>query len=313
MNVADVQIALLIPCYNAAPFLPGLKKSILDQPYRLAEIILYDDGSTDGTAEVAASLGLRCLPGEKNLGVSVARNRLVAAASVPWVHFCDADDPLHPEFFPKLVPYCSANYDVVTCDADWIADGSGKVILEWRYQPQALESDPAAYLLEHPMSLTNTIIRRECWLKVQGCDESLAMWEDADLHFRLARAGARFIHIPEVLSVSRRRDTSFSHDYKKNWQSRLQWLERDIVHGLEDRLAKTAADELAKAAAGLIDWKDKDGAKRALDLARQIGHRRPHSRHPLFNLLRLILSDFSLLRLQQAWRQYKTARFGVGR
>jgi glycosyltransferase involved in cell wall biosynthesis len=294
-------ISLLIPCYNAAAFLPALQTCIQQQQLAPSEVIAYDDGSTDKTAEVAEALGIRCLRGGKNQGAAAARNAAARAASGEWIHFCDADDPFPAEHLSTLARFCTTGRDVVTCDADWVST-SGETLLRWRYDAEKLASTPAAYLLGQPMSLTNSLIRKTAWDKVGGCDERLRMWEDGDVHFRMARAGAKFHHVAKVLSISVRRPESLSHDYASNWRWRLQCLEAYWQTGLDASLREVWLDELGKAAGQLLSLGRPTEAAAALALARRAGARLPSTRHPVLAMLGPLVSDLTLLRLQN-WRR----------
>src|SRR5579883_2948240 len=95
-------IALRIPCYNAAAYLPRLRESIAAQTRGYASVLCYDDGSTDRTADVARDLGWDVIRGKANRGPAFARNRLLEATGEPWIHFMDADDVLHPRFVEAL-------------------------------------------------------------------------------------------------------------------------------------------------------------------------------------------------------------------
>ena len=91
-NATVTGISLLIPCKNAAGYLPRLFEGVRAQSRPFAEIICYDDNSTDATCEVAEGLGARVIKAEgPSTGPAKARNRLAMAASAPWIHFHDAD------------------------------------------------------------------------------------------------------------------------------------------------------------------------------------------------------------------------------
>lgn len=83
---SDPLVSLLVPCYNAAPFLPRLMESVRAQTRPFTTILCYDDGSTDDTA-VARSLGLEIMTGQPNAGVAIVvgekirRNCMIL---VPW-------------------------------------------------------------------------------------------------------------------------------------------------------------------------------------------------------------------------------------
>jgi glycosyltransferase involved in cell wall biosynthesis len=91
-------ISCIVPVFNAQRYLPEALKSILAQTYRRTEIIVADDGSTDGTAEHVASHGSRIrYVRQPNAGPAAARNLGLSVASGEFVAFLDQDDVWHPE------------------------------------------------------------------------------------------------------------------------------------------------------------------------------------------------------------------------
>ncbi len=296
-------IALLVPCYNAARFLPRLYQCIQELTLPFTQVLCWDDGSTDDTVEVARTLGLQIISGHANGGVAFARNQLAEAAQTDWIHFHDADDLIAPEFVERLLPLCDEEHDVVSCDADWIDDLTRSLVIAWRYDGQQLLKEPFKSLLTLPMSLNNTVIRKRLWMGVGGCDERLSMWEDADVHIRLARFGARFHHVSEVLTVALRRQESFSHDYRKSWTCRVEALERYASASGADEVRVVLASESEKAAAQLALLNERPAAERALALCRKLGGVPPTSQNPMVRLLKLFMPAYSLLRWQETRRQ----------
>jgi len=99
MKVSNPLISIIIPACNAASFIESAIKSAIDQTYRPLEIIVVDDGSNDGTADIVE---LMIIPEvrlfrQQNTGVSEARNRGVQEAKGEWIVFLDADDLLLPD------------------------------------------------------------------------------------------------------------------------------------------------------------------------------------------------------------------------
>ena len=91
-------VSILIPCHNAAPWLAATLESALAQTWPHREIIVVDDGSTDGSAAIAqsfASRGVRTI-GQPNAGASAARNHALREARGDFFQFLDADDLLSP-------------------------------------------------------------------------------------------------------------------------------------------------------------------------------------------------------------------------
>jgi GT2 family glycosyltransferase len=273
------------------------------QTIPFATILCYDDGSTDDTVSVARNLGLDIVSGNPNCGVAHARNQLAARAVTEWIHFHDADDRIAPDFVARLGPLCDDQHDVVSCDADWIGESDGALHIAWRYDSDALVRDPVAHLLAHPLGLNNSIIRRSSWVGAGGCDETFAMWEDAELHFRLALAGARWRHVPEVLTWSLRNPTSFSHDYRTNCRIHLHFIEKHAGNPQCVRLRDVFAKQAERDAVAMLSLGDSAGAAEAIKLGRSLGLRPPSSRNPIWTVLRPVLPDLTLLRLQTWFRR----------
>jgi glycosyltransferase involved in cell wall biosynthesis len=296
-------VTLLVPCYNAARFLPRLMEAVRALRPPFAGVLAYDDGSTDDTVAVARSLGLEIITGNPNRGVAHARNQLAAAAPTAWFHFHDADDLIAPDFLLKLGPWCDEHHDVVSCNADWIDEETRRVMIPWRFDPQALAEAPFGHLLRNAMGMNSTIIRKSCWAAIGGCDERLAIWEDADVHIRLARAGARFHHVSEVLTWSLRRDESFSNNYLKNWRCRLLTLESYAAGPLPADVRPILAEAAEAAAGELAILGDEATARRGIALCRSLGFSPPLGGGTPVRLLRFFVPALTLIRWQRRRRQ----------
>jgi glycosyltransferase involved in cell wall biosynthesis len=292
------RVSLLIPCRNAAGYLPRLFEGVRTQTRPFDEIICYDDRSTDDTASVAQSLGARVLPADgPSTGPARARNRLAAAATGDWIHFHDADDLIDPGYLSAMLTAATREADVVFCDADWIGEEKRELWMEWRYAAAPLGADPVSYLIRQPVGINNGLFRRDRFLSIGGFDETLLMWEDNDVYVRLAAAGAHCVHVPGVFTWSLRHTDSFSHNYRKNWRCRVQALEK-YAATLPTSARAAIAEEAEKAAQNLVALADLEGTRPALGLCRRLGHPVPTTRHPALRFLRLVLPSLWLLRLQ---------------
>ncbi|MFP4360174.1 MAG: glycosyltransferase [Alphaproteobacteria bacterium] len=93
-------ISVIIPCYNAERWVGHAIQSVLDQKGVAVEVIVIDDGSTDGSLDVIKSFGDRIrFETGPNRGVCAARNRGIALSCAPYLNFLDADDYVEGHFF----------------------------------------------------------------------------------------------------------------------------------------------------------------------------------------------------------------------
>lgn len=103
----EPKITVIVPCYNIAPWLSRCLDSILAQTYSDLEVIVVDDGSTDGTAAVMADYAARDERikniHQENGGVTAARLRGVAEATGDWLGFVDGDDCIEPDMYRRLL------------------------------------------------------------------------------------------------------------------------------------------------------------------------------------------------------------------
>lgn len=113
-------ISVIVPIYNAAPYLAECVESLLSVTYESLEIILVDDGSTDGSGELCDAISdtrVRVIH-KKNGGVSSARNAGLDAARGEWLAFADADDLVLPDIYSYLISGADKHSaDVVQCAA----------------------------------------------------------------------------------------------------------------------------------------------------------------------------------------------------
>lgn len=115
-----MNLSIIIPVYNVAAWLPETIDSVLAQTYRDFELILVDDGATDGSGEicdqyVARDNRVRVIH-QKNAGVSAARNAGVAAAKGEYIGFTDSDDIVERDMYAVMMALAEKhNADVVQC------------------------------------------------------------------------------------------------------------------------------------------------------------------------------------------------------
>ncbi len=118
-----MRLSIIIPVYNVAAWLPETIDSVLAQTYRDFELILVDDGATDGSSEICDRYAARDsrvrVIHQKNAGVSAARNAGVAAARGDYIGFTDSDDIIERDMYAVMMGLAEKhNADVVQCQHD---------------------------------------------------------------------------------------------------------------------------------------------------------------------------------------------------
>ena len=204
-----MKVSVVIPAFNAASFLAKTLRSVLEQSFTDVEVVVVDDGSSDGTAAVAASFSpaVRVASGPRR-GVSAARNQGVGLARGDYVAFMDHDDLWEKDKLRRQVALLDADPRAAFVFTQARVEQEGRVLEVF---PEI--ADPAAFLadayenLVHwnyvPMSSVMARRDRLMQLSPEGpFDLRFRLSEDWDLWLRLARAagpgGVAFV--PEPLT-----------------------------------------------------------------------------------------------------------------
>jgi glycosyltransferase involved in cell wall biosynthesis len=178
-------------------------ESVLSQSYRQFELIVVDDGSTDGTEKRLAEFGshLRVIR-QTRTGVSSARNRGVAVARGRYLAFLDSDDLWLPNKLGIQVEFMEAHPEVQICQTDeiWIRCGL-------RVNPKLKHRKPSGNIFRRSLELclvspSAVMMTRDLFNGVGGFDESLPVCEDYDLWLRIGVDNAVPL-IPHALTVKR--------------------------------------------------------------------------------------------------------------
>lgn len=207
MSGRAISCSVVIPCYNAARFLPETIGSLIGQTRAPVEIVVVDDGSTDDSAGVAANLGglVRVLR-QRNQGESVARNVGLGAATGDYVLFLDADDVLAPQSIERLT-------DAVSTAPGAVAVMGVAYFTEDPARP--FERQVPEYPGFFPAIVQTNFGPPHCWftprslaLQVGGFREDLVHSEDWEFWGRIALTGARLVSVPYEGALYRRHPQS---------------------------------------------------------------------------------------------------------
>lgn len=265
-------IAILIPCYNAALTLPELFAGICSQSIPFDEVICYDDCSNDDTVKVAEALGARVIKGTVNKGPAFARNRLIEATKSSYIHFHDADDLIDTRFVETMGKCIVDDNTQLLCNS-YVYDrvDRNKNLGNIVYDQLMHTPDQITYFLKNVGFASMGLYSKKALQAIGGFNESLVGNEDPDLHVRLSMAGFSIKSVPEFLVTKLERPDSLSHS---NWFQCLADKFKCIKR-YSETLDKKYFPILSHQAAELSNYfyreGDKSLSKAARDLALNLG------------------------------------------
>ena len=259
-------VTVLLPVFNGERFLDGTLQSARSQSHRNLEILVVDDGSTDGSRAIVerhASLDPRVrLIVQQNAGVARARNNALAQARGEFIAALDADDLWAPQKIEQQVQrLLEAGSETAFAYCWWVwIDASGQLLDQsppWRLEGRVLQQ---LIVVNFTGSASGPLFRRSCLQEIGGYDEELVRvnaggCEDLDVALRLAE---RFpvVAVPEVLLGYRRTAGSMSSDVAMMCRSQQRVLRgvRDRHPELHPRLFRASARVFALYLAGVSFW-----------------------------------------------------------
>jgi glycosyltransferase involved in cell wall biosynthesis len=229
-------ISVVIPCFNRQNYISQAIDSALSQTWTNVEVIVVDDGSTDGSIDILKSYGSKIfLICQENAGVAAARNVGIYAAKGDWIALLDSDDVWKPEKLRCQIsavqqwPGCVLTYTLCgTIDGCGELIGVPKVAVENRLETDALER-----LMHHCHPTTSSVMmNRESLLKLEGFDSDFEQGggfaaEDWDLYIRLAETGP-FAFVGNELALYRVHNDSKSRGHMLKHTLGLVALRRRI-------------------------------------------------------------------------------------
>ena len=223
MQASAPRVSVIIPCYNGDAYLRQALDSIFNQSFPWFEIIVVDDGSTDGSPRIVESLSadarLRLITHETNRGIAAARNTGLGAASGDFIAFLDQDDTWRPRKLEKQVEVLDQSdpgeIGFVFSDLEIISELGRKPRRRLSQAPPGIETASRfdrikTFFMDNYIPIITAMIRRECFEKIGGFDERIRSGaDDYDLFFRLLM-NYRFVRIPEPLAARRLHQANYT-------------------------------------------------------------------------------------------------------
>jgi len=181
-------VSVIIPTYNRAALVQEAVAAVLAQTYRDFELLVVDDGSTDGTLEALAPFAgrIKVLPLSQRRGVAAARNAGIAAAQGEWLAFLDSDDLWLPEKLARQMAFMAARPQFLLTQTEeiWVRRG-----VRVNPRPSHRKEGGRIFLRSLERCLVSpsaVVLHRDLLDAHGGFDESLPAAEDYDLWLRLS-------------------------------------------------------------------------------------------------------------------------------
>lgn len=260
MKTVDIpMISVIIPTYNRMKTLPRAIKSVLNQTYQNIELIIVDDGSTDGTEEYIAGLQdsrITYVKNEKNLGPSATRNKGAQIAKGEYIAFQDSDDDWKIDKLEKQMKVMQDEnkpVKMVYCEIA-MYDSNGKFYLlipSKKVELQKKEGDLFSYLLLNALISTQTmLIERKAFLELGGFNEQLQSYEDWEFSLRFAERH-QIGFVEEDLAQVHYSSNSVNQRYPERIRTQMYMMQEMISQLRERGMLRAKLEEIQYEASSL--------------------------------------------------------------
>lgn len=218
VGVEDVTVSVVIPCYNAAPWLGQALDCLIAQTRGDWEAIVVDDGSVDPSADVAreytAKDGRIRLIQQANGGGAAARNTGSRQARGRWLVFLDADDLLENNFLEAMIGAIEADPGTIgaVCDSDLFYENGARKM--WPLPVRARRIVLDDILSGSGWTIEGALVERAVFEKIGGFDTTMKNSEDWDFWLRSLVHG-EFAVVPQTLAHYRMHPAQKSRNYPR--------------------------------------------------------------------------------------------------
>lgn len=233
-------ISVIVPVYNRISTIGRCLSSILNQSYTDWEVIVIDDGSTDGSVELISRYIQKKFEGggrrirliqQEHLGAQAARNRGIRLATGEWIAFLDSDDEWCPDYLMEVVRASRGNKQTVVCAKCYVVSENKRNI--WNLP--GVSGNIYKDLLRQPWPmLQGMFVSRSSIEEIGYLDEKCSAYQEWDTAIRLAKS-CSFIYLDKPLFVYYRdkNTNAISNNLKKNILAReyiVKKYKKDIVN-----------------------------------------------------------------------------------
>ena len=233
-------VSCIIVSYNNCKYIKQAITSVVNQTMSISEIIVADDGSTDGSREILTSLAnqysnIRLIFREKNLGVSANRDLAIREAQGDFITTLDGDDYYFPQKIEKEYLSLNQSNSFIAYSDIQLVNASGQYIRKrdisafLSLNKQEKLRCLALRLVDIPRDM---LVLKKAYIEVGGINHNIDRYEDWDFKIRLANQYSQWSYSGIEGIVYRRALGSLSAMSLQNhiqWQFKVVWLNRELL------------------------------------------------------------------------------------
>ncbi|MBI4017469.1 MAG: glycosyltransferase family 2 protein [Candidatus Aenigmarchaeota archaeon] len=226
------KITLVVLCYDGMDTLPTVLQSIREQTYKDYELLVVDNGSTDGTSEWLKKSGVPHVSISPNRGFSGGINVGLRQARTPYVATINDDAKLAPTCIEELMNVIETDAriscvqpKIVTAEGDKLESAGLKITYGGFIATEGKGLQPDAYAEQRDIIGVHAavaVFRTDALERVGYFDEGFipVYYEDADLSFKITKAGYRIVYCPSALAYHR---SGFTIKRKMGYDASISW------------------------------------------------------------------------------------------
>lgn len=202
-------VSILIPCYNAAKYIALAIKSALASEQIQREVIVVDDGSSDGSADIAEQFtdqGVKVIR-QKNAGAAAARNRAFRESAGEFIQYLDADDLIAPDKIWRQIEVMNHQPGAIA-HCRWGRFYNEELTVYFKELPTFADYQPADFLAlllrgHHMVHPAAWLIPRDLCLAAGGWDERLSLNDDGEYFARVIAKSRSVLFVEKACSYYR--------------------------------------------------------------------------------------------------------------
>jgi glycosyltransferase involved in cell wall biosynthesis len=249
------RVSVLMPVFNGGVYLAAAIESVQAQTLEDFELIIVDDGSTDGSAETIAGFAARDRRikayRKHNSGISETLNRGIAEACGDWIARLDADDIMLPHRLERQMAFVLAQPEIVAAGSYYdIIDESGARCATLRPLPRSLDELRRFLEAREPLAFTHPtmIYRRDVAMALGGYRPEYEPCEDTELFARMLTTSGVILIQQEVLTLYRVHSGAISQRQTTQMFMKRHFVYHNFYRERDGRPAETYDEFLASRA-----------------------------------------------------------------